>query len=218
MDAFSPARRLTVNKSYTSFTGSVWGKRKALQENITCKHCGAVTEAAHRCGCPEAVAQLKADDDASNKKNKEDNARYELSHARFEKERADKRRSDDEAQAKDMRQMFDAGRKRAQRTKRVTDLEDRELAQKEKAMARRESHQEAASAEATEPEAELTFASFGQEVTLAASERLPSAFVRSDDATLLYEGVGNSFFGEPSSCKSFTALMVVIRQLRLVGG
>ena len=99
---------------------------------------------------------------------------------------------------------------------RATDLEDRELDQKEKLMSRREVRQDAYDddAEATEPEAELTFASFGQEVTLLDAERLPAAFVRSDGATLLYEGRANSFFGEPSSCKSFTALMVAIGQLR----
>ncbi len=45
-------------------------------------------------------------------------------------------------------------------------------------------------------------------------ERLPSAFVRSDGETLLYEGVANTIFGEPSSGKSWIALMAVIQQLR----
>ena len=94
-------------------------------------------------------------------------------------------------------------------------LLNRERALKDRELSRRERRADAYDAEATtEPDAELTFASFGQEVTLAATERLPAAFVRSDGATLLYEGRGNSFFGEPSSCKSFTALMVVIQQLK----
>ena len=94
-------------------------------------------------------------------------------------------------------------------------LLNRERALKDRELVRRERRADAYDAEATtEPDAELTFASFGQEVTLAATERLPAAFVRSDGATLLYEGRGNSFFGEPSSCKSFIGLMAVIQQLR----
>ena len=99
---------------------------------------------------------------------------------------------------------------------RATDLEDRELDQKEKLMARREARQEAADddAEATEPDAVLDFASFGQEVTLLDVEKLPSAFMREDNETLLYEGVANTIFGEPSSAKSWIGLMAVIQQLR----
>ena len=65
-----------------------------------------------------------------------------------------------------------------------------------------------------EPEAGLTFADFGQEVTLLDVERLPSAFVREDGETLIYESVANTIFGEPSSGKSWIALMAVIQQLR----
>ena len=98
---------------------------------------------------------------------------------------------------------------------RATDLEDRELGQKEKAMAQREARQEAADdAEDTEEDAEPDFASFGQEVTLLDVERLPSAFVRDDGETLLYEGLANTIFGEPSSAKSWIGLMAVIQQLR----
>ena len=96
----------------------------------------------------------------------------------------------------------------------ATDLEARELAQKEKLMERRETRQDADDAEDTEEDAEPDFASFGQEVTLLDVERLPSAFVRSDGETLLYEGVANTIFGEPSSGKSWIALMAVIQQLR----
>ena len=43
---------------------------------------------------------------------------------------------------------------------------------------------------------------------------MPSAFVRDDGETLLYEGVANTIFGEPSSAKSWIGLMAVIQQLR----
>ena len=110
----------------------------------------------------------------------------------------------------------DERQRRLERTNklRATDLEDRDLAQKEKAMARRESRQDSYDAEPTEPAAELTFADFGQEVTLQDVEKLPSAFVRDDGETLLYEGVANTIFGEPSSGKSWIALMVTIQQLQ----
>ena len=91
------------------------------------------------------------------------------------------------------------------------------MAQKEKTMERRETRQEAydeADAEAPEPAAGLTFADFGQEITLLDLERMPSAFVRDDGETLLYEGVANTIFGEPSSGKSWIGLMAVIQQLR----
>ena len=99
---------------------------------------------------------------------------------------------------------------------RATDLEERELVQKEKVMARREARQDSYDeVEATEPEAALDFASFGQEVTLQDVEKLPSAFERGDGETLLYAGVANTIFGEPSSGKSWIALMATIQQLRL---
>ena len=113
------------------------------------------------------------------------------------------------------------GRKARQRDQLDLQLRDREqavqgreVAQKEKFMARREAHQEAADAEETEPAAELAFADFVQEITLQAVERLPSAFVRDDGETLLYQGVSNTIFGEPSSAKSWIGLMAVIQQLR----
>ena len=87
------------------------------------------------------------------------------------------------------RGLADERQRRLERTNklRATDLEDRDLAQKEKAMERRETRQDAYDAddaEATEPAAGLTFADFGQEVTLLDVERLPSAFVREDGETL----------------------------------
>ena len=113
----------------------------------------------------------------------------------------------------------DERQKKLERTnlQKATALEARELAQKEKTMARRETRQEAYDAddaEAPEPAAQLTFVDFRQEITLLDLERLPSAFVRDDGETLLYEGVANSIYGEPSSGKSWIGLMAVIQQLR----
>ena len=96
----------------------------------------------------------------------------------------------------------------------ATDLEARELAQKEKAMERRETRQDAAEDVQVEGEAELTFADFGQEVTLQDVAKMPSAFERGDGALLLYAGKANTIFGEPSSGKSWIALMAAIQQLR----
>ena len=107
--------------------------------------------------------------------------------------------------------------RRLERTnlQRATDLEDRELGQKEKAMERREARQESDDADDSgQVEGGLTFADFRQEITLQDVEKLPSAFVRDDGETLLYEGVANTIFGEPSSAKSWTGLMAVIQQLR----
>ena len=91
----------------------------------------------------------------------------------------------------------------------------RERAVKDRELSRRERRQDGYDADdATEPAAGLTFEDFAQEVTLLDVERLPSAFVRDDGETLLYEGVANTIFGEPSSAKSWLALMAVIQQLR----
>ena len=110
------------------------------------------------------------------------------------------------------RGLADERQKEQERTNklRATALEDQELGQKKKAMARAQARQ----AEAPEPAEELTFANFRQEITLLDVERLPSAFVRDDGETLLYEGVSNTIYGEPSSAKSWTGLMAVIQQLR----
>ena len=91
----------------------------------------------------------------------------------------------------------------------------RERAVKDREISRRERRQDARdSDDASEPAAGLTFADFGQPVTLLDVERLPSAFVRDDGETLLYAGVANTIFGEPSSGKSWIGLMAVIQQLR----
>ena len=90
------------------------GKRKTQQDAITCKHCGRVTGPS-QCGCPEDIAQCKADAEASDKKNKEDNARYKLNEARFEKEREDKQRKENERFQKDFKETIAAGRKEVRR-------------------------------------------------------------------------------------------------------
>ena len=63
----------------------------------------------------------------------------------------------------------------------------------------------------------LTLADFTREVSLIGAERLPSAFTRSDGATLLYQGVANTIYGEPSTGKSWIALMAAIEQIRAGG-
>ena len=117
--------------------GCPWGKRKTIEDNITCEHCGVITGGS-RCGCPEAIAQRKADDDASNKKNKENNARYELDHARFEKERADKQRKEKERSEKQWKETIAASRKVRRRDELDAELRDREQALKGRELARSE--------------------------------------------------------------------------------
>ena len=114
------------------------------------------------------------------------------------------------------RELADERQRKLERAnkQRATDLEARELAQKEAAMERRENRQDGYDADDTGEPAVLTFADFGQEVTLLDAERLPSAFVRDDGETLLYEGLANTIYGEPSSCKSWIALMAAIQRLR----
>ena len=193
------------------------GKRQAQQEAIACKHCGKVT-GPNFCDCPADIAQRKADADAADKKTKENNERSALQHARYEKEREDKRRKYDEQEAKGMRRMLDAQRKQVGRDQLDKELRDREQAVKGRELARSEQRldkfEAAAEAEYTEEDEQPDFASFGEEITLLDVERLPSAFVRDDGETLLYEGVANTAFGEPSSGKSWAGLMAAIQRLR----
>ena len=218
VDAFSPARRLTVNKSYTSFTGVLGG---SVRRNKTTPHVSTVVllQASPVAAVQRTSYSARPTPTPPTKKNKEDNARYKLNEARYKKQREDKERKEKEGQEEYFKATIAASRKVRQRKERDADLRDREQALKGRELTRSEKRLDnydaaAAEGEATEPAAGLTFASFGQEVTLAASERLPSAFVRSDGATLLYEGVANTIFGEPSSGKSWIALMVTIQQLR----
>ena len=189
------------------------GKFQARQDAIACKHCGTVTGPNH-CDCPADIAQRKADADASDKKSKENNERFRL----FEKEREDKLRKQNEQQAKGMQAMLDAGRKDNRRDQQDKELRDREQAVKGRELARSEQRldkfEAAAEAEYTEEDEQPDFESFGEEITLLDVERLPSAFVRDDGETLLYEGVANTIFGEVSSAKSWLGLMAAIQRLR----
>ena len=190
-----------------------WGKRKAKQDAIACKHCGKVTGPTH-CACPADIAQRKADADAADKKTKENNERYAL----LEKEREDKLRKENERIDKDFRAIIVDGRKDRQRDQQDKELRDREQAVKGRELARSErrldNFEAATEAEDTEEDEQPDFASFGEEITLLDVERLPSAFVRDDGETLFYEGVANTAFGEPSCGKSWAGLMAAIQRLR----
>ena len=216
---FRPEQPPDAGQKLYELHGCVWGKRKAQQDARTCKHCGAVTGGS-RCGCPEAIAQLKADDEAADKKNKEVADQAKLDRAIFEKERVAKRLQEEERMEEFSKAGIAAERKARQRNQLDLELRDREQALKGRELARSERRNDsfdaiqAIAAEATEPAAELTFADFRQEVTLRDVARLPSAFMREDNETLLYEGKANTIFGEPSSAKSWIGLMAAIQQLR----
>ena len=91
---------------------------------------------------------------------------------------------------------------------RATDLEDRELAQKEKLMARREARQEAAAddeggqVEGGEPLSAFEAPMDGSDLALAPTAMLE----RKDGATLFYDGTLNFCFGTPGGGKSWLAL------------
>ena len=91
----------------------------------------------------------------------------------------------------------------------TTDLEALELAQKERAMERRETRQDAAEdvtgEDLAEPLAAFEMPMDGSDLDLA-----PTALLqRKDGATLLYEGKLNFLFGTPGTGKSWVALYVV---------
>ena len=98
---------------------------------------------------------------------------------------------------------------------RATDLEDRELAQKERVMARRESRQDAIADDDGqvegdgEPLAAFEMPMDGSDIDLAPTAMLQ----RSDGSTLLYDGKLNFLFGTPGSGKSWVALYCVIETL-----
>ena len=95
---------------------------------------------------------------------------------------------------------------RVSRPARATDLEDRELAQKEKAMARREARQDAEGQVGEVGEPLSAFVGNMAEADVAP----PSALLRrSDGEVLFYDGETNWMFGEPGSGKSWVALYVV---------
>ena len=214
-DIFRPEQPPDGQQKLYELHGCPRGKRKAQQDNITCKHCGAVTGTS-RCGCPEDIAQRKADDDASNKKNKEDNARYELEHARFEKQREDKQRKEDERQEKELKAIVAASRKARQRDQLDAELRDREQALKGRELTRSERRQDNYDAAAdaaeggqvddqAEPLAAFEMPMDGSDLDLAPTAMLQ----RKDGATLFYDGKLNFLFGTPGSGKSWVALYCV---------
>ena len=190
------------------------GKRKAQQDAITCKQCGRVTGPS-QCGCPEDIAQRKADADAADKKNKEDNERYELQHARFEKERADKLRKENERIDQDFRAMAAEGRKARQRDQLDLELRDREQAIKGRELTRIERRHdnfdaaveadESAQVEGGEPLAAFEAPMDGSDLALAPTAMLQ----RRDGATLFYDGTLNFLFGTPGGGKSWVALYCI---------
>ena len=131
--------------------GCLAGIIKARDDNATCKHCGAPTASYYaRCGCSEEIAQRKADDEAAEKKRKEDAARIKLHNARYEQERADKQRKEDELSNKQWKEMFEAGRKKVQRAKLAVELRDREQALKARELTRSERRYDNFDAEAAD--------------------------------------------------------------------
>ena len=201
---FKPSAPPAGQKLY-ELHGCKDGKVRARIDNPTCRHCGAPKAGVgSTCGCPAETAKRKADADSLAAKRETD---------RRHREMQDKER---EARIKASRSLVDLSglRKVSQRDRQGAELLDRERAVKDRKLTRRERRQDGYDADTSEPAAGLTFADFGQEITLLDVDRMPSAFVRSDGETLLYEGVANTIFGEPSSGKSWIALMAVIQQLR----
>ena len=98
---------------------------------------------------------------------------------------------------------------------RATDLEDRDLAQKEKAMARREARQEAAddADDSGQVEGGEPLEAFVGKMA-EADDAPPSALLRRNDGEVLfYDGKVNWVFGEPGAGKSWLALYVVQESL-----
>ena len=204
-DIFRPEQPPDDGQKVYVTHGCKRGQVRARFDNPTCRHCGAPTEGVGSpCGCPADLLKRKADADELAAQQEAGRQQWKL------------KNEEREARYKAAAPMVDLSglRKVAQRDHQDAELQDRERAVKDRELSRRERRQDDYDAEATEPTAGLTFADFGQEVTLLDVERLPSAFVREDGQTLLYEGVANTIFGEPSSGKSWIALMAVIQQLR----
>ena len=189
--------------------GCFKGKRKAQQDAITCKQCGRVTGPS-QCGCPEQIAQRKADAVASDKKDKEDNARYKLNDARFEKERADKRREENELSEKQWKETIAAGRKEVKRAQLDVELRDREQALKARELTRSEQrldNYDAAADEAQVEDADEPLAAFETPMDGSDLDIAPTAMLqRMDGATLFYKEKLNFLFGTPGSGKSWVAL------------
>ena len=212
------------------------GKVRAKLDNPTCLHCGAAKAGVGAvCGCPGDTAKRKADDDTLAAKwaldRQHTQARVKTEQARVKAARhlVDRKRAVPEQPTGGSRYrtsiLQDEILNPVDRTRDRQDAElvDRERTVKDRELSRRERRQDGYDAQdtaatekatETEPDPELNFADFGQDVTLLGIDRMPSAFVRDDGETLLYEGVANTIYGEPSSAKSWIALMAVIQQLR----
>ena len=193
--------------------GCVWGKRKALQENITCKHCGAVTGGT-RCGCPEAVAQLKADDDASDKRIQEDNDRYRLREA----QRAVRQGKEKEGQEEYFKETIAALRKVRERKERDVALHDRRQGVEARELTRSERRQDFYDAAADdsgqakdsgEPDWD-TFDSMTMDVVRSTIGKLPAILSRTDGRTIFYAQKVNTAAARPNGGKSWLAIKVAM--------
>ena len=174
-DIFRPEQPPDDGQKVYEVHGCKQGKVLAQRDNPTCSHCGAPKAGiTSPCSCPEDTAKRKAQAEANAKKDQIDKERWELDRLT--------RRREEAARFKAAGPMVDlAGlRKVAQRDRTDAELLDRERAVKDRELSRRERRQDGYDDddEATEPTAGLTFASFGQAVTLLGVERMPSAFVR----------------------------------------
>ncbi len=95
-------------------------------------------------------------------------------------------------------------------------LNDRERVLRGRELSRREQRQDGADTPPQDDDTTaegLSFDAYTKEVSLLGVDRLPSAFERSDGATLVYEGKFNTIYGEVGSGKTWVALMMAIERL-----
>ncbi len=159
------------------------------------------------CQCEAAAARKQAQWDAE-RAEADTLASQRAAEAKAAKERRDAERL---ASAPVYKIRVSAEQRREQRQGAI---DDRWLAVKEQEIADREARVWAPRTDGDGAPVGLTLADFEQEVSLLDVERLPSAFERTDGATLLYEGRFNTLYGEAAVGKTWTAQMVVIGQLR----
>ena len=183
-----------------------------------CRHCGGkLASTTDDCDCPDAVQERQQD--AADAAEREEIRRKDAEERQERQERQERRDAERAAPAIDTsglavlrreaaREQQIAARERA-REEGWQDVLDSRLALAQEDIAERKR-----ASDADGQTVGLTFADFGQEVTLLDVDRLPSAFVRADGETLLYEGLANTIYGEPSTGKSWIALMAVIQNLR----
>ena len=190
------------------------GKVRQRLAHPACRQCGTILDyLGQDCPCSAAVAQRELD--AADKQSA-------LSAALANQAELDRKESERIAQrmAHWQESLAVSGAARAARPPTVKEreaaLKDKELTEREERQARIAARRLAdnATVETADTTEDLTFADFGQAVTLLDVERLPAAFERVDGETLLYEGLANTIYGEPSTGKSWIGLMVAIQQLR----